>query len=164
MRHGPTELQSLPLPLDGRRLADAARSEAANHEHNNSIGARRGVVVLGERYEYMRDEMVRGWMGRHERVGTTDGGDGDDPGAVGQQCRAAFDCTRELEKEKLMSRLASPLAFVVKSCYLLPSHTKVRSLLRSRMYTTNLHLARSFSSKTSRALFPSPPLPLHIQT
>ena len=116
MRHGPTELQSLPLPLDGRRRADAAGSEAANHEHHNGIGARRGAVVLGKRHEYLRDEVVRRRMGRHEGVGTADGGNGDGPGAFGQQYSAAFDCTGELERVRLCSCITSFLSFIVKYC------------------------------------------------
>ena len=97
MRHGPTELQSLPLPLDGRRNADAARFKDANSEHINGISARRRAVVLGKRHECMRDEVVRRRMGRHEGVGPADGGDGDDSGPLGQQHRTCFDCAGELE-------------------------------------------------------------------
>ena len=115
MRHGPAELQSLPLPLDGRRLADAAGFEAANFEHHNGIGAGRGAVVLGKRHECLRDEVVRRRMGRHERVGSADGGDGDDPGPLGQQHRASFDRTGELEG--VMSHEINSIIFTPK-----PSH------------------------------------------
>ena len=78
MRQRPIELQSLSQPMDVRRGANVAESEDASPESPNAVSASRSAIMLRNERKRLRYEMVYRWLGRHEGVGTADGGAGYD--------------------------------------------------------------------------------------
>ncbi len=95
MRHRPTKLQSLSGALDGRRHADAAKSEDASLGSRHGVSAGSGAVMLRDKRERLRDQVVCGWLGRHQGVGPADGGAGHDPRTAGQRRGASSNRARE---------------------------------------------------------------------
>lgn len=97
MQQRPAQLQSLSFALDGSRRADAAESENASLGSRHAISAGGGVIVLRLERECVWYEVVRGWVGRHERVGAADGRAGQGSGTADQRDGASFYCAGKLE-------------------------------------------------------------------
>ena len=119
MQQRSIQLQSVSQPVDDSRHADATESSDASPGSDSALGPSGGIIMLGNEREYMRDEVVCRWLGRHERLGAADGGIGyHSKPAGGQRDGASFNRAGKLETPlwhllmSIFTAFASPIPSV----------------------------------------------------